>query len=88
MATQRKTKTTTTTTQRQVFRSIVNSILTNNKREFTSTDIAEAASASPRHSRRTLSELAQKRVLSVKRGSSPFIYTVAQRATLRQLANS
>jgi len=80
----KKTRKTPTPSTGEVFRSIVSSILTR-KKEFTSTEIAEAASASPRHSRRTLAELAQKRVLKVQRGSAPFVYTVAKRDTLRRM---
>ena len=84
MATQKKKNTTPTASTGEVFQSIVSSILAR-KNEFTSTEIAEASSASARHSRRTLAELAQKRVLRVQRGSAPFVYTVAQRDTLRRM---
>jgi len=84
MATPRKTRNAIPTGE--VFRSIVSSILAR-KTEFTSTEIAEASEASPRHSRRTLAELAQKRVLRVQRGSAPFTYTVAQREALRRMVD-
>lgn len=84
MATSRKNRTPTPSPTGEVFRSIVSSILAR-KNEFTSTQIAEASEASPRHSRRTLAELAQKRVLKVSRDSAPFTYKVSQREALRRM---
>lgn len=84
MATPRKNKPAPTPTTGEVFRSIVSSILAR-KNQFTSTEIAEDAEASPRHSRRTLAKLVEKRVLRVQRGPAPFVYTVAKRDSLRRM---
>ena len=55
-------------------------------KNFTSTDIAESTAASPRHSRRTLAALAKQRILKVNRVAAPFVYSVAQRTKLKQIA--
>ena len=80
----KKTKPVIQTPNGEVFRSIVSSILAR-KTQFTSNEIAKAAAASPRHSRRTLAELAQKRVLRVQREAAPYTYTVTQREVLRRM---
>lgn len=66
-----------------VRKSIVTAILSTRKKTFTSTDIAEASNASPRHSRRTLTALARQRILVVEKGRAPFQYRVAARDKLR-----
>ena len=68
----------------KVFGSIVKTILNSKKKTFTSTEIAKAAKASPRHSRRTLASLASKNLLKVKKGEAPFEYSVASRETLKK----
>lgn len=70
----------------EVFRTIVSTILNTRTKTFTSTYIADAACASQRHSRRTLAALADQRVLTVQRGTAPYVYRVSARARLRQLA--
>lgn len=73
-------------TESAVFKSIVSSILQTRKKTFTSTEIAQASSASPRHSRRTLAALAASNVLRVRREQAPFEYSVASRESLRRMA--
>jgi len=68
-----------------VFRNIVSTVLNAKKKTFTSTEIADMANASTRHSRRTLSDLTRRRLLTVQRGGSRFHYSVAKRGRLRQL---
>ena len=67
-----------------VRKSIVSAILSTRKKTFTSTDIAEASNASHRHSRRTLSVLADQRILIVERTQAPFQYRVVNRDRLRE----
>lgn len=75
---------TTTVSSPTVRKSIVSAILSTKKKSFTSSDIAEASHASPRHSRRTLSVLADQQILVVERVRAPFQYRVANRDRLRE----
>jgi Fic family protein len=78
----------TVTKTASVFGAIVKTILNTKKKTFTSTEIAKASKASPRHSRRTLASLASKSVLRVKKGEAPFEYSVASRETLKKIVTA
>lgn len=85
MAARRPAPAVTATPAGRVFRSIVSTILNSQKKTFTSTEIADLSNASPRHSRRTLSQLTRASVLTVNRVAAPYKYSVRSRTSLRQL---
>lgn len=68
----------------EIFRSIVDSVLSQ-KKVFTSEDIVSRTKSSPRHSRRTLAYLVKHNALSVNRSERPYRYQVASREQLKRL---
>lgn len=69
----------------EIFRSIVDTVLTQRK-VFTSEDIVSRTKSSPRHSRRTLAYLVKHNALSVNRTERPYRYQVASRDRLKSLS--